>query len=96
MIRVTADTNILVSGLNFLGGKPFQFLQLARLGRISLTVSEPILAEVEDVLARKFAWPLEDISEARLRLAAMARRVIPMVRPKARIIREVRGPESIK
>lgn len=30
MVNVTADTNIIVSGLNFLGGKPFQFLQLAQ------------------------------------------------------------------
>ena len=36
MLRVTADTNILVSGLNFLGGKPFQFLSLARAGKINL------------------------------------------------------------
>jgi len=72
VLRVTADTNILVSGLNFRGGKPFQLLQLARAGKINLTISEPILAEVEDVLARKFAWPQEDIAGARGRLQQMA------------------------
>jgi putative PIN family toxin of toxin-antitoxin system len=79
VLRVTADTNILVSGLNFRGGKPFQLLQLARAGKINLTISEPILAEVEDVLARKFAWPREDIAEARRRLQQMARTVTPAV-----------------
>lgn len=79
MLRVTADTNILVSGLNFRGGKPFQLLQLARAGKINLTISEPILAEVEDVLARNFAWPQEDIAGARGRLQQMARTVTPAV-----------------
>ena len=30
MLRVTADTNVFISGLNFRGGKPFQVLELAR------------------------------------------------------------------
>jgi predicted nucleic acid-binding protein len=47
VLRVTADTNILVSGLNFRGGKPFQILELARTGKINLTVSEAILNEME-------------------------------------------------
>jgi hypothetical protein len=53
VLRVTADTNILISGLNFRGGKPFQLLELAREGKINLTVSEAILDETADVLARK-------------------------------------------
>ena len=79
MLRVTADTNVIVSGLNFLRGNPFQLLQLARAGKISLALSEPILAEVEDVLARKFDWPPEDIAEARRRLRQLARTVTPAV-----------------
>jgi uncharacterized protein len=79
VLRVTVDTNILVSGLNFLSGKPFQFLQLARGGKISLTVSAAILDETAEVLARKFGWPPEDVSEARRRLMRIARTVRPAV-----------------
>ena len=79
MLRVTADTNILLSGMIFPKGKPFQFLELAREGKINLTVSEPILAEAEDVLARKFAWSAEAIADGRRRLQGMARTVRPAV-----------------
>jgi putative PIN family toxin of toxin-antitoxin system len=79
VIRVTADTNVLVSGLNFLRGKPFQLLQLAQAGRINLAISGAILEEVADVLSRKFGWPAEDIAEARRRLQSMARTVTPSV-----------------
>lgn len=79
MLRVTADTNILISGLTFRGGKPFQILELARTGRINLTVSEAILDETEDVLRRKFHWSDADIDEGRRRITAMARTVKPAV-----------------
>ena len=79
MLRVTADTNIFISALNFRGGKPFQFLELARAGRISLTVSNPILDDVADVLARKFDFTAEDVANARYHIRAMARTVIPSV-----------------
>jgi len=77
VLRVTADTNILVSGLNFLRGKPFQLLELARTGKISLTVSEAILDEMEDVLRRKFGWNDERIAIGRKRITDMARTVKP-------------------
>jgi putative PIN family toxin of toxin-antitoxin system len=79
VLRVTADTNIFISGLIFRSGKPFQLLELARDGKISLTVSEAILDEIGGVLARKFNWPPEDIADARKRIAAMARTVRPAV-----------------
>lgn len=79
MIRVTADTNILISGMIFPRGKPFQLLELAREGKISLTVSEAILDEMADVLARKFDFPQEAVKEARRRIQAMARTVMPAV-----------------
>jgi putative PIN family toxin of toxin-antitoxin system len=79
LLRVTADTNILVSGINYLGSKPFQLLELARAGKINLTVSEAILGEMEDVLGRKFAFRSEGIAEARRRIVQMARTVTPSV-----------------
>lgn len=80
MLRVTADTNILISALNFREGKPFQLLELARQGKISLTVSEPILTEMADVLRRKFGWPEERIARGREWITDMARIVTPAVR----------------
>ncbi len=53
MLRVTADTNILVSGLNFRRGKPFELLELARTGKILLAISDAILDEMADVLRRE-------------------------------------------
>jgi putative PIN family toxin of toxin-antitoxin system len=60
-------------------GKPFQLLELVREGKINLTVSGAILDEMADVLARKFAWPPEDIAEVRRRVQQMARTVTPAV-----------------
>jgi putative PIN family toxin of toxin-antitoxin system len=79
VLRVTADTNVFISGLNFRGGKPFQVLELARERKINLTVSEAILYEIADVLARKFDFKPEDIAEARGWITGMARTVTPRV-----------------
>lgn len=77
MLHVTADTNIFISGLNFRGGNPFKFLELARTGKIRLAVSDAILDEMADVLRRKFDWPDDDISEARRLVLRFADRVVP-------------------
>jgi putative PIN family toxin of toxin-antitoxin system len=80
VLRVTADTNILISALIFRGGKPFQLLELAREGKINLTVSEAILDEMAGVLARKFNWQPEEIATGRKWITEMARTVKPAVR----------------
>jgi putative PIN family toxin of toxin-antitoxin system len=80
VLRVTADTNVLVSGLNFLRGKPFEVLELARTGKINLTVSDAILNEMEEVLRRKFDWTDEEIADGRRRIKAIARTGTPGVR----------------
>jgi putative PIN family toxin of toxin-antitoxin system len=80
VIRVTADTNILVSGIIFPRGKPFQLLELAREEKISLTISAAILDEMAEVLSRKFNFPPEAVEEARRRIQTMARTVTPSVR----------------
>ena len=79
MLRVTVDTNLLISGLNFRRGKPFEVLELARNGKINMTVSEAILDEMVDVLQRKFHFTPEDALEARKRVQAMARTATPAV-----------------
>lgn len=80
MLRVTADTNILISALIFPGGKPFQLLELARGGKMNLTVSAAILDEMAGVLARKFNWQPEEIAAGRKWITEMARTVKPAVR----------------
>ena len=46
MLRVTADTNVIISGLNF-SGNPRHVLEMAEDGAIHLAVSDAILDEVE-------------------------------------------------
>ena len=54
-------------------------LELARERKINLTVSDAILDEIADVLARKFDFTPEDIAEARGWITGMARTVTPRV-----------------
>jgi len=55
VVRVTADTNVLVSGLIYRRGKPYTLLRRAQEGEINLTVSQPIIDETLELLRRKFA-----------------------------------------
>jgi len=62
VLRVTADTNVIISALNF-SGNPRHVLEMAEDGAIHLAVSDAILDEVERVLRRdKFGWPDEEFS----------------------------------
>lgn len=76
MKRVVADTNILVSALQF-GGKPKQLLDLAVDGLIDLVTSEAILAETVRVLRDKFYRTPEWLAEADQQLRVIARLVEP-------------------
>ena len=76
MKRVVADTNILVSALQF-GGKPKQLLDLAADGQIVLFTSEAILAETVRVLRDKFYRTPEWLAEADQQLRVIARLVEP-------------------
>jgi uncharacterized protein len=76
---VTADTNILVSGLLYKRGKPYDLLTMALAGEINLITSEHILDEMSDVMARKFAAIPQEIDEARLIVRDAARVVTPAV-----------------
>lgn len=79
MARVTADSNILVSALNFRRGKPYTFLQMAAKGDFDLVLSPEIVEETLGVLETKFAWPSEDLAEAKSLLGDIARIVKPKV-----------------
>jgi hypothetical protein len=80
VLRVTADTNIFISGLNF-AGIPRQILNLAESGAIRLAVSGDILDEVTRVLRReKFGWPQAEIDCALTQISRFAEHVEPKQR----------------
>jgi uncharacterized protein len=79
VLRVTADSNIYISALNF-GGLPDQLLDLARGGAIQLAISEDILEEVARVLRDKFGWAKDEIVLARAQISGFAEQVEPRMR----------------
>src|SRR6266404_9051721 len=69
MIRVVLDTNIVISAMLRAGGLPGAVFNLAIAGVIELCVSEPILAEYEEVLGRKrLAIPPVKVANALVRI----------------------------
>lgn len=79
MIRIVLDTNIIVSAVLKPQGTEAAALRLALSGTVMLGVSEPVLAEYEEVLSRpKFKRPAEVVSG----LLADIRSVGHLVRPK--------------
>jgi putative PIN family toxin of toxin-antitoxin system len=80
VLRITCDTNIIISALNF-PGNPARILAMAETGEITLAVSDDILAEVDRVLKRpKFGWTQEQVDEAISGLSAFAEHVGPKQR----------------
>lgn len=60
-LKVVLDTNILISALLF-GGKPRQILKLVLNKQIKAVTSLILLAELSDVLMKKFDFSLEKTS----------------------------------
>lgn len=54
--RVVLDTNILISGVVF-GGKPREILEMAKTRVIQGVTSQILLAELGEVLSKKFDYP---------------------------------------
>lgn len=80
MLRVTCDTNVIISALNF-SGNPARILDMAADGAIRLAVSDDILSEVERVLRRpKFGWPQERIDNAIREISVFTEHVEPKQR----------------
>jgi uncharacterized protein len=77
VLRVTADTNIIISALNF-SGPPARILDMAEAGEIHLAISDDILSEVKRVLQRpKFGWTGNQVDEAIKGLLAFAEYIEP-------------------
>jgi len=78
---VVFDSNILISALVFPGKQAEKAILRIIEGRERLLVSKPILDEVLEVLARKFARDPEELA----RVAVLLSELGDMVRPKRRI-----------
>ena len=76
MIWIVLDSNIYLSALAF-GGNPRTILELAEQGLFKISVCGPIKADGECVLALKFSWPKERISDATAYLWTLAHSIIP-------------------
>ena len=75
-MRAVLDTNVVVSGLNFLGNERL-VLEYGRRGRFDLVFSPFILAEAVGVLDRKFGWGEARVAQAIGPLVARATVVEP-------------------
>ena len=68
MLRITSDTNVIVSALNF-PGNPWRILDLAERGEIRLALSND---EVNRVLLRpKFGWSQDRVDAALRQIAGL-------------------------
>jgi putative PIN family toxin of toxin-antitoxin system len=77
VLRITADTNVIISALNF-SGNSARILDMVEAGEIRLAISNDILNEVERVLQRpKFGWTQEQVDGAIRGLSAFAEHVEP-------------------
>ena len=86
MLRVVLDTNVLVSA-TITQGKQFEFLELAKLGKIKIVTSPSIVEEFKEVISReKFGFSKEQVSVAIKQILEIAEIVIPQ--HKLNVIRE--------
>lgn len=76
MQRVTADSNIWISGLIW-REKPHEFLNLARAGKIELAISDALLDEFTAILRAKFEWAPERLDGLRAEIATFTKHVTP-------------------
>ena len=76
-MRVLLDTNVVVSAILF-GGVPRQLLEAALAGDLDLVTSQPLLAELEMVLTRKFQFPTSMTASIRAELEALSALVEPV------------------
>ncbi len=75
--KVILDTNILISAVGF-GGKPREILNLVLKKRIIVITSPTLLAELEDVVHKKFPALASDFN----RLNKQIKKNFKLVRPK--------------
>jgi len=76
-LRVTVDTNILVSA-TINNGNPYKILKIAKEGKIILVISLDILKEFKDVISRpRFGFSNSQIESAIKHIIAVSEIVVP-------------------
>jgi putative PIN family toxin of toxin-antitoxin system len=76
-MRVVLDTNVLISAVIY-GGIPREILQAVVSGTIDMSVSEPLIKELQDVLQRpQFGLSVEFVQNTIAELTAIAEWVVP-------------------
>jgi putative PIN family toxin of toxin-antitoxin system len=78
MMRVTIDTNVFVSALNF-GGLPATLLNFHTDELFTLCASKAIIGEITRVLADRFEWTEEDMDATLTPIFSRAETVDPRV-----------------
>ncbi|MBU2633939.1 MAG: putative toxin-antitoxin system toxin component, PIN family [Nanoarchaeota archaeon] len=80
MLRITVDTNILVSA-TIVKGNEFELLKLAKEGKIKLILSLEIIKEFKEVISRsKFDYPIDVINEEINKILEMSEIVFPKIK----------------
>lgn len=75
-MRVLLDTNVLISAILF-GGRPRTILLAATRGRFELISSLALMAEIEGLLVRKFAFSQKAAAGVRSELEQLAEMAAP-------------------
>ena len=86
-MRVTVDTNVLISSLIATGGSADQVIQLVREGEMEMVLSKFILDELARVLTQKFELPAQAVQSAvdrfqRLAIIVEPRTVVTVIKEK--------------
>ncbi|MBU2639679.1 MAG: putative toxin-antitoxin system toxin component, PIN family [Nanoarchaeota archaeon] len=80
MLKITVDTNILVSA-TIVRGNEFELLKLAKEGKIKLILSLDIIKEFREVISRpKFSYPVEFINDEVKKILEISEIVFPTIR----------------
>jgi uncharacterized protein len=74
MLRIVFDSNVYISALLF-KGIPGKILEMAQKDKITLIVSDEIIAETEMILEDKFKWPRHNIDKFKRRLSDISENI---------------------
>lgn len=88
-MRVVPDTNVLVSAIVF-GGPPGELVELGAEGHLRLVLSPPLIAELREVLRRKFGFS----DAAAYQAEALLRRISIVVEPEREVAMISEDPED--
>jgi len=76
MQKVVLDINVYISAILF-GGKPEKIRKLSKEGKVELLISEAIIAEITEILRKKFNWENRQISQTIDEIREAATLIIP-------------------